>query len=96
MPFEEGESKGNSLASACSISAEAFSSIGEREGVGQDLKEIAKTLRRHIITMTAKAGSGHPGGSLSSVELGYRSLLARLALSPFRALLDGARPIYSQ
>jgi transketolase len=69
MPFEEGESKGNTLASACSISAEAFSSIGEREGVGQDLKEIAKTLRRHVITMIAKAGSGHPGGSLSSAEL---------------------------
>jgi len=29
----------------------------------------AKTLRRHIIAMTAKAGSGHPGGSLSAAEI---------------------------
>jgi len=30
---------------------------------------VAKKLRRHIITMTGKAGSGHPGGSLSAVEI---------------------------
>ncbi|MFC1943870.1 transketolase, partial [Chloroflexota bacterium] len=26
-------------------------------------------LRRHIVSMTGKAGSGHPGGSLSAVEI---------------------------
>jgi transketolase len=36
---------------------------------GKDLKAVAKRLRRHIITMIGKAGSGHPGGSLSSVEI---------------------------
>jgi transketolase len=35
----------------------------------EEMREMAKTLRRHIISMTAKAGSGHPGGSLSSVEI---------------------------
>lgn len=30
---------------------------------------MAKTLRRHIITMIGAAGSGHPGGSLSAVEI---------------------------
>jgi len=35
----------------------------------EDLKEVAKRLRRRIITMIGKAGSGHPGGSLSSVEI---------------------------
>ncbi len=35
----------------------------------QDLEGIARTLRRHIINMTASAASGHPGGSLSSVEI---------------------------
>jgi len=30
---------------------------------------MAKTLRRHIVEMTSIAGSGHPGGSLSSVEI---------------------------
>ncbi|MGR3178628.1 MAG: transketolase [Candidatus Anammoxibacter sp.] len=34
-----------------------------------NLKEIALELRRHIITMNCFAGSGHPGGSLSSVEI---------------------------
>ncbi|MFC1942629.1 transketolase [Chloroflexota bacterium] len=35
----------------------------------EDLKAVARRLRRHIITMTGKANSGHPGGSLSSVEI---------------------------
>jgi transketolase len=34
-----------------------------------DLKEMAKKLRRHVITMTATAGSGHPGGSLSAADI---------------------------
>jgi len=38
-------------------------------GSMEEMKEKAKTLRRHIITMTERAGSGHPGGSLSAVEL---------------------------
>ncbi len=35
----------------------------------EDLKSVAKKLRRHIITMIGTAGSGHPGGSLSAVEI---------------------------
>ena len=34
-----------------------------------ELAEIAKTIRRHIITMIGAAKSGHPGGSLSAVEI---------------------------
>jgi len=34
-----------------------------------NLKEIAREVRRHIIRMTGAAGSGHPGGSLSMVEI---------------------------
>ena len=34
-----------------------------------ELQAIAKQIRRDIIEMTSAAGSGHPGGSLSSVEL---------------------------
>jgi len=64
------ESKpGNPFASATSVSAEAFPSIREREAVGRSLEETAKTLRSHIITMTARAGSGHPGGSLSATDI---------------------------
>ena len=36
---------------------------------GEELQEMARRLRRHIVTMTAIAGSGHPGGSLSAVEM---------------------------
>ncbi len=35
----------------------------------KEMEAIAKKLRRHIITMIASAGSGHPGGSLSAVEI---------------------------
>jgi transketolase len=35
----------------------------------QDLAARAKEIRRHIVRMTAEAQSGHPGGSLSSVEI---------------------------
>lgn len=35
----------------------------------QELAAVAKQLRRHIIEMTGAAKSGHPGGSLSAVEI---------------------------
>ena len=35
----------------------------------QEMETVAKKLRRHIVSMTGKAGSGHPGGSLSAVEI---------------------------
>jgi transketolase len=35
----------------------------------EDLRQVARRLRRRIVTMIAKAGSGHPGGSLSAVEI---------------------------
>lgn len=34
-----------------------------------DLKQIARKLRRHVITMISEAGSGHPGGSLSAADI---------------------------
>jgi transketolase len=33
------------------------------------LEALAKRVRRHIITMTTAAGSGHPGGSLSCADI---------------------------
>ena len=35
----------------------------------KDLSKVCRQVRRDIIEMTANAGSGHPGGSLSAVEL---------------------------
>ncbi|MGY0373284.1 transketolase [Clostridium sp. JNZ J1-5] len=34
-----------------------------------ELKQIAKEIRKDIITMLTESGSGHPGGSLSAVEI---------------------------
>ncbi len=34
-----------------------------------ELSQVCRQVRRDIIEMTANAGSGHPGGSLSAVEL---------------------------
>jgi transketolase len=35
----------------------------------EDLTSVCKRMRRDIVTMIGKAGSGHPGGSLSAVEI---------------------------
>lgn len=35
----------------------------------QELQAVCKQIRRHIVTMIHAAKSGHPGGSLSAVEL---------------------------
>jgi transketolase len=59
------EMGGSKSTLATSAEAEVFSlsaSVAEMEA-------MAKKLRRHIITMIGKAGSGHPGGSLSAVEI---------------------------
>jgi len=34
-----------------------------------ELKKIAKELRRDIVTLLARAGAGHPGGSLSEIDI---------------------------
>jgi transketolase len=36
---------------------------------GEDLSVVCLRLRRDIVSMIAKAASGHPGGSLSAVEI---------------------------
>jgi transketolase len=51
----------------------------------EELAEWARKLRVEIVRMTARAGSGHPGGSLSSADI--------LACLYFRVLrLDPRRP----
>ena len=60
----------SSETSANNVKAEVFSSSIKGKSLSiEEMKAIAKKLRRHIITMTGKAGSGHPGGSLSAVEI---------------------------
>ncbi len=61
----------SSQTSADSTEAEVFSSsaVGAKRLSVDEMVAIAKRLRRHIISMISKAGSGHPGGSLSAVEI---------------------------
>ena len=56
----DSNSKSNTSDNA--VNAGVFSS-------NEDLAVVCKRLRREIVTMIAKAGSGHPGGSLSAVEI---------------------------
>ncbi|MCX6695833.1 MAG: transketolase [Candidatus Altiarchaeota archaeon] len=35
----------------------------------KSLKERAKTIRKHVLMMTTEAASGHPGGSLSAIDI---------------------------
>ena len=39
------------------------------------LEQVAKRMRRIIIEITTKAGSGHPSTSLSMVELDRKSVV---------------------
>ena len=80
MPLPES---GNTLfgTSADDMKAEVFSSSASIA----EMEAVAKRLRRHIITMTGKAGSGHPGGSLSAVEIVtalYFKLLRHMPSNP--------------
>lgn len=62
-------SAGRVGASAVVGTAEATSFTSLETAVLDELVGTARRLRRHIIEMTARAGSGHPGGSLSAVEI---------------------------
>ena len=64
MSLVEGENP-LSKTSVNNVKAGVFSSPASVP----EMEAIAKRLRRHIITMIGKAGSGHPGGSLSAVEI---------------------------
>jgi len=47
-----------------------------------DLHDIARCIRTHIVSMVARAQSGHPGGSLSAVELGVALFWNHLRCDP--------------
>ncbi len=46
------------------------------------LPEIARQMRIHIVEMIAEAGSGHPGGSLSAVEILTALYFQEMRLNP--------------
>ena len=55
----------SSVTSAAKRKAEVFSSSASLK----EMEALARRIRRHIVTIIGKAGSGHPGGSLSAVEI---------------------------
>ena len=48
--------------------AQAVSSRAEHRSI-DELKDIARELRRDVVATVFDAGSGHPGGSLSEIEI---------------------------
>ena len=48
----------------------------------QELKNFCAAVRRDIINMTANAGSGHPGGSLSAVEMMSAAFCTQMRIDP--------------
>jgi len=58
-------SAAKSVTSAAKRKAEVFLSSASLK----EMEALARRIRRHIVTMIGKAGSGHPGGSLSAVEI---------------------------
>ena len=46
------------------------------------LKQFCTEVRRDIVNMTANAGSGHPGGSLSAVELVSAIFCTQMRIDP--------------
>ncbi len=56
-----------------------FSEINEQ--VWKELKELSRLCRGDILKMTTIAGSGHPGGSMSSIDI-YLTILYFANISP--------------
>lgn len=55
----------------------------------QELANVCKQVRRDIINMTANAGSGHPGGSLSAVELMASVFYTQMRVDPKNPKWEG-------
>jgi len=47
-----------------------------------ELKEVARKVRIDIVTMLNESGSGHPGGSLSAVEIAVSLYFSKMNHSP--------------
>jgi transketolase len=61
------------------------------------LKEIARRVRKHILEMTTQVNSGHPGGSLSAVEIVTAAYFAVMRHDPkYPALPDRDRWVMSK
>jgi len=57
--------------------------------MSEPLESMAREMRRRIMTMLHQAGSGHPGASLSSVEIVTALFFEVMRHDPARARWDG-------
>ncbi len=64
LNLSAAEASGACVATEASVFMEAKAQTSLEK-----LREKAKLLRRHVVEMIGRAGSGHPGGSLSAVEI---------------------------
>jgi transketolase len=63
----------------------------------EELKKVAQTVRKDIIMMLTESGSGHPGGSLSSVEIVTTLYFNEMNINPEKARdLDRDRFVLSK
>ena len=53
----------------------------------KDLEDKAKLFRREILEMTFKAGSGHPGGSMSAIDIITALYYYKMTIDPKRPKL---------
>ena len=67
MPSPKAERR--SRPTPATEATEALSPLEAGQYSMDDLKDITKELRRDVVEMTFTAGSGHPGGSLSEIEI---------------------------
>ena len=56
--------------------------------VEKDLKKLCRRARISILKMTSLAGSGHPGGSMSSLEI-YALLWSQALVNPAATSMAG-------
>ena len=59
--------------------------MGEAVANIEELEELARKCRVHIVNMVHKAQAGHPGGSLSEIDLLVGLYKNNLANPPKRA-----------
>ena len=59
-----------------------------------ELQSIAKHMRREIVQMIGAAKSGHPGGSLSAVEILVELYFDHMRIDPKNPQVAGSRPLH--
>jgi len=59
----------NRVATSSASTAVPAGPAGGSPVADRDLGDVTRRMREHILTMIHAAGSGHPGGSLSAVEI---------------------------